>query len=453
MDLTGKKILVVGLARTGAALARFLTQAGARVTVTDVAKASDLTAMRAEIKDLPVAEELGVPEPRDVGRFDLILPSPGVPPELPWLEKARQSGIPVWGELELASHFITRPVIAVTGTNGKTTTTTLVHKFLEASGIKALVGGNIGTPLVSLLGPQDRADYLVLEVSSFQLDTAPSFHPQTAALLNITPDHLDRYADYAAYAASKAGLFAAMTQEETKVLNYDDPLVRPLGHGLGNVRYFSAAEPLAEGAWLGGRAIRISLAPAQESEFPLADIRLQGTHNVENIMAALLLALTAGAEARACRAVLASFTGLPHRLEWVATRAGVDFYDDSKGTNIGAVARSLTSFDRPVILIAGGRDKDSDFSLLNGLITRRVKALVLVGETKERLARVWEGLAPVYLAADMPQAVARATSLADPGEVVLLSPACASFDMFRDYAHRGEIFQKAVKEGIDAEKA
>ncbi len=268
----------------------------------------------------------------------------------------------MWGELELASHFITRPVIAVTGTNGKTTTTTLVHKFLEASGIKALVGGNIGTPLVSLLGPQDRADYLVLEVSSFQLDTAPSFHPQTAALLNITPDHLDRYADYAAYAASKAGLFASMTAEETKVLNYDDPLVRPLGQGLGNVRYFSAAEPLAEGAWLGGRAIRISLAPARESEFPLADIRLQGTHNVENIMAALLLALTAGAKARACRTVLASFTGLPHRLEWVATRAGVDFYDDSKGTNVGAVARSLTSFDRPVILIAGGRDKDSDFS-------------------------------------------------------------------------------------------
>ena len=453
MELTGKNILVVGLARTGAALARFLAQAGARVTVTDVAKASDLAAMRAEIQDLPVSEELGVPEPRDVSRFDLILPSPGVPPELPWLEKARLSGIPVWGELELASHFITRPVIAVTGTNGKTTTTTLVHKFLEASGIKALVGGNIGTPLVSLLGRQDRADCLVLEVSSFQLDTAPSFHPQTAALLNITPDHLDRYADYAAYTASKASVFRAMTLEETKVLNYDDPLVRPLGLGLGNVRYFSAAEPLVEGAWLADGAIKISLAPAEEFGFPLADIRLQGTHNLENIMAALLLALTAGATARACREVLASFTGLPHRLEWVATRAGVDFYDDSKGTNVGAVARSLTSFDRPIILIAGGRDKDSDFSLLNGLIARRVKALVLLGETKERLARVWDGLAPVHLAGDMAQAVAQAASLADPGEVVLLSPACASFDMFRDYAHRGEIFQKAVKGGIDAEKA
>jgi UDP-N-acetylmuramoylalanine--D-glutamate ligase len=187
-------------------------------------------------------------------------------------------------------------------------------------------------------------------------------------------------------------------------------------------------------------------------EFSLAEIRLQGAHNLENIMAALLLSLATGAKPHACREVLASFAGLPHRLEWVATNAGVDFYDDSKGTNVGAVARSLSSFDRPVILIAGGRDKDSDFSLLNDLIRQRVKALVLLGETRERLARVWEGLAPAYLAADMDEAVARAADLANPGEVVLLSPACASFDMFRDYAHRGETFQKAVKEGGHAEK-
>ncbi len=452
MDLTGKKVLVVGLARTGVALAHFLTGAGARVTITDMAQAQELAAMRQLIQNLPVEEELGVPEPRDVRGFDLILPSPGVPPELPWLEAARRSGIPVWGELELASHFLTRPVIAVSGTNGKTTTTTLVGKFLAASGVKALVGGNIGTPLVSLLEQQQDADYLVLEVSSFQLDTAPSFHPQFAALLNITPDHLDRYPDYAAYVASKASLFAAMTVAETKVLNYDDPLVRPLGQGLGNVLHFSSSEPLIEGACLAGEVIRVRLPGALVQDFPLDKIRLQGAHNLENIMAALLLSLAAGGDPQACREVLATFAGLPHRLEWVATRGGVDFYDDSKGTNVGAVARSLSSFDRPVILIAGGRDKDSDFSLLNDLIRQRVKALVLVGETRERLARVWEGLAPAYLAADMDEAVARAASLADPGEVVLLSPACASFDMFRDYAHRGETFQKAVKEGGHAEK-
>jgi UDP-N-acetylmuramoylalanine--D-glutamate ligase len=447
MDLAGKKVLVVGLARTGVALAHFLTRAGSRVTVTDMASAGELADMRKLIQTLPVEEELEVPEPADVRRFDLILPSPGVPPELPWLEAARRHGIPVWGELELASHFLTRPVIAVSGTNGKTTTTTLVGKFLAASGITALVGGNIGTPLVSLLEQQQDADYLVLEISSFQLDTAPHFHPQSAALLNITPDHLDRYPDYAAYVASKASLFAAMEATEIKVLNYDDPLVRPLGQGLGNVLYFSASERLTEGAWLADGAIKVRLTSAQEYNFPLAEIRLKGAHNLENIMAATLLSLAAGAQARACREVLAAFAGLPHRLEWVATNAGVDFYDDSKGTNVGAVARSLSSFDRPVILIAGGRDKDSDFSLLNDLIRKRVKALVLLGETKERLARVWEDLAPAYLAADMNEAVARAAGLASPGEVVLLSPACASFDMFRDYAHRGETFQKAVKEG------
>jgi UDP-N-acetylmuramoylalanine--D-glutamate ligase len=451
MDLAGKKVLVVGLARTGVALAHFLTRAGSRVTVTDMASAGELADMRKLIQTLPVEEELEVPEPADVRRFDLILPSPGVPPELPWLEAARRHGIPVWGELELASHFLTRPVIAVSGTNGKTTTTTLVGKFLAASGITALVGGNIGTPLVSLLEQQQDADYLVLEISSFQLDTAPHFHPQSAALLNITPDHLDRYPDYAAYVASKASLFAAMEATEIKVLNYDDPLVRPLGQGLGNVLYFSASERLTEGAWLADGAIKVRLTSAQEYNFPLAEIRLKGAHNLENIMAATLLSLAAGAQARACREVLAAFAGLPHRLEWVATNAGVDFYDDSKGTNVGAVARSLSSFDRPVILIAGGRDKDSDFSLLNDLIRKRVKALVLLGETKERLARVWEDLAPAYLAADMNEAVARAAGLASPGEVVLLSPACASFDMFRDYAHRGETFQKAVKEGGHAE--
>lgn len=446
MELRGKKVLVVGLARTGVALSRFLVKAGARVTVTDLAPPAELAEMRAFIQDLPVQEELGVAEPAQVLDYDLILPSPGVPPELPWLDAARRHGLPVWGELELAGHFLTRPVIAVSGTNGKTTTTTLVGKFLQASGVKALVGGNIGTPLISLVEQQHEVDWLVIEISSFQLDTAPHFHPQSAALLNITPDHLDRYPDFAAYVASKANLFRGMNAKEPKVLNYDDPLVRPLGQGRGHVSYFSVSQPLTEGAWLADGVIKVRLTPEEEAKFPLARIRLQGAHNLENIMAALLLSLEAGAVPRACREVLATFAGLPHRLEWVATLGGVDFYDDSKGTNVGAVTRSLASFDRPVILIAGGRDKDSDFSVLNDLIQKRVKALVLVGETRERLARVWEGLAPVHLAADLPDAVQRAAALARPGEVVLLSPACASFDMFRDYAHRGETFQKAVRE-------
>jgi UDP-N-acetylmuramoylalanine--D-glutamate ligase len=446
MELNGKKILIVGLARTGVALCRFLAARGARVTVTDRAPAADLAAARREIHGLGVVEELGVPEPHWQGQ-DLIILSPGVPPELPFLEAARQSGIPVWGELELAALFMRLPVIAVSGTNGKTTTTTLVGEMLRASGLRPLVGGNIGNPVTELLDRQDQADFLVLEVSSFQLDTAPHFHPQTAALLNLTPDHLDRYPSYAAYVASKAGLFRRQESGDLRVLNDDDPAVRDLDSGQGRVYYFSADHPLKTGAWVEKGAIQVRLAGGGwQGKFPLPKILLAGRHNLENIMAALLLALDRGADPMACREVLARFRGLPHRLERVAEIGGVEFYDDSKGTNVGAVARSLGHFRRPVILIAGGRDKDSDFSLLGPLIKEHVKALVLLGETRDQLARVWEGLAPAYRVSGLEEAVAQAWKLARPGEVVLLSPACASFDMFRDYAERGQNFQRLVGE-------
>jgi UDP-N-acetylmuramoylalanine--D-glutamate ligase len=445
MELTGKKVLVVGLARTGVALCRFLADAGARVTVTDMAAPAELAAHRQEIQGLGVTEELGVSQPRWQG-YDLVLLSPGVPPELPWLNAARHAGVPVWGELELAGHFFRRPLMAVSGTNGKTTTTTLVGELLKASGIKALVGGNIGTPLISLLASQEEADWLVAEVSSFQLDTAPHFHPRAAALLNITPDHLDRYPNLAAYVASKASLFRNHTAGDLRVLNADDPAVAPLCSGPGLVYYFSAVQTLAAGAWVQEGAVRVRLAGEREEAFPLSRIILPGRHNLENIMAALLLALGVGADPEACRQVLANFKGLPHRLQRVAEVGGVEFYDDSKGTNVGAVARSLAHFHQPVILIAGGRDKDSDFSLLSPHIKEHVKALVLLGETREQLSRVWQGLAPAFQVRDLEEAVARAWDLARPGEVVLLSPACASFDMFQDYAQRGETFQRLVRD-------
>ena len=445
MDFKNQNILVVGLARTGVALCRFLAGHGARVTVTDQADPSALADARRDIRDLGVVEDLGLAQPRWQG-YDAIVLSPGVPPELPWLMAARAAGVPVMGELEVAGRFIRRPLLAVSGTNGKTTTTTLLGELLTASGAKTLVGGNIGTPVVSLLARQNEADCLVLEVSSFQLDTAQSFHPQAAALLNLTPDHLDRYPDYDAYLASKAGLFRCQGEDDLQVLNADDPAVAALNRGKSRVYYFAAARRLTTGAWLNHDALKVRLAGRREEIFPLKHIRLPGRHNLENIMAALLLALDAGADPEACREVLAHFRGLPHRLEWVADLKGVAFYDDSKGTNVGAVARSLDYFDRPVILIAGGRDKDSDFSLLNDLIAARVKALVLIGETRERLARVWRGLAPAYLADDLAAAVVRARDLARSGEVVLLSPACASFDMFKDYAHRGQTFQRLVRE-------
>jgi UDP-N-acetylmuramoylalanine--D-glutamate ligase len=446
MDLQGKKALVVGLARTGVALASFLAERGARVTVTDMAPPAALAEARRVLAPLHLAEELGVPQPQSPEAYDLILASPGVPPELPWLEAARRAGVPVWGELELAAHFITVPVLAVSGTNGKTTTTTLLGELLAASGLHPLVGGNIGTAVTTLLSRQSQATHLVLEVSSFQLDTAPSFHAQAAALLNITPDHLDRYPNLAAYVASKAGLFRNQRAGDLAVLNYDDPALRNLPLGAQRVRYFSTEQALTDGAWLDGEVLRLKLDPGREAAFRVPDILLPGRHNLGNVMAALLLALDDGAHPEACRRVLAEFKGLHHRLEWVAELNGVDYVDDSKGTNVGAVAKALESFTRPVILIAGGRDKDSDFTLLADHIRQRAKALILIGETRELLARVWAGLAPVHLAADLADAVARARHLAHPGDVVLLSPACASFDMFRDYAHRGETFQHLVRE-------
>ncbi|MEJ2672800.1 MAG: UDP-N-acetylmuramoyl-L-alanine--D-glutamate ligase [Deltaproteobacteria bacterium] len=450
MDFANKNILVVGLARTGVALCRFLTGQGARVTVTDQATPEELAAPRRDITGLGVTEELNVAQP-PWQNYDAIVLSPGVPPELPWLTSAQAAGIPVMGELEVASPFFQRPLLAVSGTNGKTTTITLLGEFLAASGQKPLVGGNIGTPAVSLLARQDDADCLVLEVSSFQLDTTSCFHPQAAALLNLSPDHLDRYPGFDAYIASKASLFRRQGPGDLQVLNADDAAVAALNGNESRVYYFSATRPLQAGAWLDREALKVRLA-AQQATFPLKHIRLAGRHNLENILAALILALDAGADPEACRQVLANFRGLPHRLEWVADIRGVSYYDDSKGTNVGAVARSLAHFDRPIILIAGGRDKDSDFSLLNKLVHTRVKALVLLGQTRQRLAQVWQGLAPVYLADDMAAALAQAASLARPGEVVLLSPACASFDMYRDYTHRGQTFQTLVMELLHGER-
>ncbi len=446
MIYSGKKILVVGLGKTGVGLCRFLAARQAQVTATDSAAAADLTSALTELRDLDINFEVGRPQPANILDFDLIVPSPGVPPELPWLREAVAQGIPLIGELEVASHYLQLPVAAISGTNGKTTTTILVGEFLRASGRRPLVGGNIGTPLVDLVDQQTQADCLVLEISSFQLDTAPSFKPHAAALLNITADHLDRYPDFQAYADSKALLFRQQGPEDLAILNADDPLVVALEHQVqSRVYLYSSHKPLTRGAWKTDRALNVHLAGGQEVEFSLAHIALPGEHNLENIMAALLLALEMGATPGGCAEVLASFRGLPHRLEWVANVGGVDFYDDSKGTNVGAVVRSLEHFHRPVVLIAGGRDKGGDYSPLFAPLRRNVKQLILMGEARETMAASLDGQAPIQTAADMSQAVTLAFAAAVPGDVVLLSPACSSFDMFRDYAERGRVFQQAVR--------
>ncbi len=446
MEYSGKKILVVGLGKTGVGLCRFLASRQARVTATDSAAAADLAPAVAALQHLEINLDVGRLQPDNWQDFDCIIPSPGVPPELPWLQDAVAQGIPLIGELEVASQYLRLPVAAISGTNGKTTTTTLVGELLRASGRRPLVGGNIGTPLVDLVDAQAQADCLVLEISSFQLDTAPSFKPHAAALLNITADHLDRYPDFQAYADSKAGLFRQQGPEDLAILNADDPLVAALEHRVkSRVYLYSSRRPLTRGAWKTGRAIKIRLTDGLEAEFSLADIALPGEHNLENIMAALLLALEMGANPAACAEILASFRGLPHRLQWVANLGGVDFFDDSKGTNVDAVVRSLEHFNRPVVLIAGGRDKGGDYSPLFEVLRQKVKQVILMGEARESMAAALAGQASIQTATDMAQAVVLAFAAAVPGDVVLLSPACSSFDMFRDYAERGRVFQQAVR--------
>jgi len=446
VKLAGKKILVVGLGQTGVGLCKFLSPRGAQITVTDAAPAAALGPVLGEIRNLVAGLALGPAYPPELEAIDLIILSPGVPPELPWLQQAVAAGMPLIGELELASRFLQVPVVAISGTNGKTTTTALVGELLRASGQRIRVGGNIGTPLIELLQYQEQFDYLVIEVSSFQLDTAWSFKPHAAALLNISADHLDRYANFAAYVNSKASLFRLQGPEDLAVLNADDPLVAPLAARLrSRVCQFSLQQPVKTGAWRRGGALCIRLASGLEVQFPVADIKLAGQHNLENIMAALLLALNLGASPQACREVLARFTGLPHRLEWVATLSGVRFFDDSKGTNVAAVTSSLANFTEPVILIAGGRDKGGDYSPLAPLVQERVKAMILIGEARDQIAATLGHLTHTRLAHDLPQAVQWAWEESQPGDVILLSPACSSFDMFTDYAERGQVFQAAVQ--------
>ena len=439
---------MVGLGKTGIGLCRFLAARQAKVTATDSAAAAELAPALATLQGLDISFELGCPQPADWQHFDLIVASPGVPPELPWLQNAVSRGIPLIGELEVAGAYLRLPVAAISGTNGKTTTTTVLGEMLRASGRRPLVGGNIGTPLVDLVDRQDQADCLVLEISSYQLDTAPSFKPDAAALLNITADHLDRYPSFQAYADSKALLFRRQGPENLAVLNADDPLVAALVPQVkSRVYLFSSRQPLSVGAWKTDRHLKVRLDPAAglAIDFPLADIALPGEHNLENLMAALLLALEMGATPAGCAEVLARFRGLPHRLEWVANLAGIDFFDDSKATNVDAVVRSLEYFNRPVVLIAGGRDKGGDYSPLFPWLRRKVKQVILLGESREIMSAAFTGHAPLKIATDMAHAVSLAFAAAVPGDVVLLSPACSSFDMFRDYAARGRVYQEAIR--------
>ncbi len=445
MELRGKKVLVVGLARTGIATAKFLKAKGSLVTTTEMQPKEEMKAATQELNGMGISMEWGGHQIETFLNQDVIVVSPGVDLNIKPMQRAIEQGVRVISEIELAYPFIDVPIIAVTGTNGKTTTALLIGEMLKEEGKRVGVGGNVGEPLVLFTDAKDRWEVLVVEISSFQLEAIEDFRPRISILLNITEDHLDRYACYEDYIEAKVRIFANQNSGDLAILNQDDPIVMQHREKVRAKKVlFSLREKLDEGAFSNGQSIFLRLEGKVE-EYSLSQTPLKGIHNVENMMAALTAARMFGCSKKAIQDVLNRFKGLEHRLELVREIEGVRFYNDSKGTNVGSVVKSLQSFSEPVILIAGGKDKNGDLSPLKELVRERVKHLILLGEAKERMARELGGQTDTVAAQNMEEAVLLAHQKSQGGDVVLLSPACSSFDMFKDYKERGKVFKEAVK--------
>ncbi len=454
MELKNKKVVIVGLGRTGLAVARFLHQKGARVVATDTADETALADAVGILRDLGAAVELGPHRSAVFQRSDLIVLSPGVSHTIAPLAEARSGGVQVIGEVELASRFIQAPIVAVTGTNGKTTTTELLGRMLKNSGIQTFVGGNIGNPLIEYVSSGQKERLVVAEISSFQLDTIDCFRPKVSILLNITADHLDRYPNFEAYADSKIRLFKNQQAADVAVLNGSDELIRSKTKNIRSRRlFFPTLAANEQGAVLNGKRIILRLdqlestppALRQPQVLDVSKTALLGRHNFENVCAACLAALAVGGTLQGIQQTLDRFKGLAHRLEHVATVNGVPYYNDSKATNVDGVLRALDCFSKPVLLLMGGRDKGSDFNVLEDRIRKNVKELIVMGEAAGRITKALGQLTTTKVAASMQEAVATAYRDANPQEVVLLSPGCASFDWYNSYAERGDDFRRAVE--------
>ncbi len=453
MILKNRHVVVVGLARSGMAVARFLKTHGASVTVTDLAVAEDLGPLVDEARELGVTLELGGHGAATFEAAQLIVISPGVPHTLAPLAQARERGVEVIGEVELAARFIQTPMVAVTGTNGKTTTTELLGQMLAASGLKVFVGGNIGNPLIEIAHRKADLDLIVVELSSFQLDTIAMLRPHVSVLLNISPDHLDRYADIQAYADAKGRIFENQGGDDFTICNGNDKLVTAQSRNVrSRLLKFFARPPhngqSGPGAIITPRQIAVCIPGMEQERIDLTRTALIGPHNRENIAAAGLAALAVGASPAGIQKAVDAFQGLAHRLEPVRTVQEVRFVNDSKATNVDAAMRALECFGRPVVMIMGGRNKGYDFTSLHDHVRKHVKKLIVIGEAGNEIMTAL-GQVPAqgaHKAADLSQAVRDAYAAAGAGDTVLLSPACASFDMFGSYIERGDAFRQLVEE-------
>jgi UDP-N-acetylmuramoylalanine--D-glutamate ligase len=446
IELLGKRVLVVGLARTGVATASFCAARGAVVTATDTRSEAEMGEALAKLRTGGAKLELGGHRQETYLAQDLIIPSPGVPADDPHLQAARRAGVTIWSEIELAYRFMTGRLIGITGSNGKTTTTALAAHILREAGMHTILAGNIGTPLIACVDEMKAHSWTVAELSSFQLELIDTFRPEIGVFLNLTPDHLDRHHTIEAYGAAKARLFENQTASDAAILNVDDPGTRAYAPSRPRVFWFSRKQEVSLGAFVQGDRIVFRDGEADEALLKLKDIPLLGAHNLENVLGAACATRLAGASAAEIAAGVRSFAGVEHRIEFVAEIAGVRYYNDSKATNVDATLKALDSFPGRILIILGGKDKGSDYTALQKPLREKAILALLIGAAAEKIENQIAGSVAIERSETLQRALETASHAAQPGDVVLLAPACASFDQFQNYEHRGRVFKDLVRQ-------
>ena len=444
IELRKMRVLAIGLARTGVATALFCAKHNAIVTATDSRPEVELGDAPAILRDAGIALELGGHMEKTYLTQDLIIPSPGVPADDPLLTKARSKGITIWSEIELAYRFMEGELIGITGSNGKTTTTTLVHHILMSASKPTILAGNVGTPLISCVEQMRPSTVSVAELSSFQLELTDKFRPEIAVFLNLTPDHLDRHKTLAGYAAAKARIFAKQTELDAAVLNADDAPTVALAPKKPQLFWFSGKKLVDQGACVRGEDIVIVHHGREELVMKVADIPLPGAHNLENVLAAVMAARLAEVDPVTIANAVKTFKSVEHRLEFVAEVHGVRYYNDSKATNVDATLKALDAFPSRILVILGGKDKGSDYTLLQKPLREKAILALLIGAAAEKIERQISGSVAIERVETLERAVDVASNAAKPGDIVLLAPACASFDQFQNYEHRGRVFKDLV---------